>query len=491
MRVPVEGNRKITDEVKSEIIQERKKGIAAHVIAEQFGVHVNTINRVIKEVGLIRLPRAVRAKKILELCRQGISHDAIAQRYGISREYVKTVLHRYNKTASDPISDTPPTVQELLERREKMAELARSGLTYQQIAGAMGLSKKYTYNQIRKYNQTSEHRVKVRRKSQEEISVEVRNAIIKERKNGTIMSEIAELFGISLGTVNYVLRKAGLVRSYSPKSDNLSVRDHEIAKLRRQGKTLNAIAGQYGLTEYKVYRILKRYNKISDDPVPVSYPISQETLNRRKKIIELAHYGLTRQETADALGITRQYVDKWISEYNKTAEHPVPIRKEELQPTKTSDVIKNEIIQERKKGKKLTEIVKQFGLSISTVCTVLKEAGLVFPQVPDPEQPKRDQEIAELRRQGKKIADIGKLYGFTFNQVSHALRRYNETADNPVPVISPPTAQQVAERMEKIIELARTGLTYQQIGEALGIRKGHVQDLVRTYNRNAEHPITA
>jgi transposase-like protein len=164
------------------------------------------------------------------------------------------------------------------------------------------------------------------------------------------------------------------------------------------------------------------------------------------------------------------------------------VRQMESRP-RVSDEVKSGIIRERKNGATFTAIEKQFGISRSTVRKSLREAGLLAPQPPDPEQQKRDQEIAELRRQGTKLADIGKKYGLTLGQVFHALDRYNKTADDPVPVTSPPTARQMAKRMKKIEKLARSGLTYKQIADALELSKQYVRELVREHNHTAEHPI--
>ena len=530
-------NEETSDEVKSGVIQERKKGTTIAEIAKKFEISTTTVNSLLKKAGLTDPPQSLhdtlsdRDKEIAELFRQGKTLVEIAEHFGLAHTQVQHVLYRYNRISGVPIPiELFSADQQLLE---KMVELARSGSTYQEIADALGAKKNKVYAWINRYNSTAEHPVKVRKEKKPAVDEGVRNGIIRERKKRTIIPVIAKQFGVSISSVNQVLKEAGLIRHQekrAPITDEmrngiiqeykngatisaitkqlgisvttvrevlkkaglfrptqslrnvLSDRDKEIAELRRQGKTLAAIAEHYDIQTSTVKFAVERYNKLSDDPVPAVLLRGAKLVERQEKVIELARSGLTCQEIADTFGLSGDYVARLINKYNRTAERPIKVRKG--QELTIGNEVRDAIIRERDEGATVAAMAEQFGVSRTAVRNVLRRAELPCPDISD-----RDKEIAELRRQGKKLADIGKEYGLTSSQVCHAVARYNKTTDDPIPMSAPPTAQQMTERMKKIAEMGRSGMTYQQIADALGLRKRYLQGLVLEYNRTAEHPV--
>ena len=165
----------------------------------------------------------------------------------------------------------------------------------------------------------------------------------------------------------------------------LSDRDKEIAELRRNGKTLAAIAQKYGISRKRVRQIILRYNRISDSPIDIK-TINRITLlptpkqlEHRKKILELCRAGLTYSQIAEALGISKAYAANTIYKYNRTAEHPLNVRKEKNKQG-MCDEKKQGIITERKKGKTIHLIAEQFGVSPASVNKLIKKAGLTRPR---------------------------------------------------------------------------------------------------------------
>ena len=431
-----------------------------------------------------------RNAEIVELRRQGNTLDAIAQRYSITRERVRQIVRRHNK-----ISDNPVNIEaarrlarqpkpELLERRTKIVELRRTGLSYQQIADALGIKKNEVSQCVHTYNRSVAPTLKVSvEDNRDRISDETKNGIIQERENGMTTAAMAKQFGVSIGTVNRMLKESGLTRP------QLSARDKEIAELCRQGKTLTVIAKHYNITNAQVRHALHRYNRASDDPIPFTKRLTpQELQKRREKIIELARSGLTYHQIADDLGIEKSYVSKWIQQYNRTTDNPVKINKEGQ--AEINDGVKREIVHERKKGTKISEIVKKFGVSFTTVRRLLKKSGLTNPPLSfHASLSDRDKEIAELCRQGKTLADIAGHCGLAHAQVQYALRRYNRISDDPIPIELFPVDQKLFEQRKKMLELSRSGSTYQQIADAVGVKINCVYSWIKKYNQTAQCPV--
>jgi len=166
----------------------------------------------------------------------------------------------------------------------------------------------------------------------------------------------------------------------------LSDRDKEIAELRRKGNTLAVIAQNYGISRERVRQLILRYNRISDNPVDneavkkTTQLPSPEQLERRKKILELCRSGLTYREIAEALGVTKGHAYNTIYDYNRTAEHPLQVRRDQDERKEKYRKRREAIVVERKKGKTIHAIAEQLGISCASVNKAVKKAGLTRPR---------------------------------------------------------------------------------------------------------------
>jgi DNA-binding CsgD family transcriptional regulator len=105
----------------------------------------------------------------------------------------------------------------------------------------------------------------------------------------------------------------------------------------------------------------------------------------------------------------------------------------------------------------------------------------------------RDKEIAELRRKGTTLRTIGSQYGITRERVRQVVLLFNKYSDDPVDIVKArrlgyqPSPEKLA-RQNGVVELCRTGLTYQQIANTLGIEKKYVfQDIARYNQKTGQH----
>jgi DNA-binding CsgD family transcriptional regulator len=84
------------------------------------------------------------AAEIIDLRRSGETLKQIAEKYDLTGERVRQIIKKYNATAEEPVVCTPKgrtPSPKIAERRQKVAELRRSGLTLSQVADKMGISK--------------------------------------------------------------------------------------------------------------------------------------------------------------------------------------------------------------------------------------------------------------------------------------------------------------------------------------------------------------
>ena len=100
-----------------------------------------------------------RNAEMFELRRKGDTLESIAQRYGITRERVRQIVKRRNKTSDNPIDIQAINMQnrrlpspEIMKLRKHIIELCRAGKTARQIADSLNVEKKYIYECVRKHN---------------------------------------------------------------------------------------------------------------------------------------------------------------------------------------------------------------------------------------------------------------------------------------------------------------------------------------------------
>ena len=183
-----------------------------------------------------------RDKEIAELRRKGTTLRAIGLQYGITRERVRQVVLLFNKYSEDPVDlvkarklGYQPS-PEKLARQNRVVELCRTGLTYQQIADTMDIEKKYVFQDIARYNHKTGQQLRARREDNRKITGEVRATIIQERKKGTTNFALAKRFNVSYGTICRVIKEAGLTR---PRKTPIRVKRVKTAKTPvKKGKAL-------------------------------------------------------------------------------------------------------------------------------------------------------------------------------------------------------------------------------------------------------------
>ena len=221
----------------------------------------------------------------------------------------------------------------------------------------------------------------------------------------------------------------------------------EVAELRRQGMTCKAIGLRCGHSPYRVRRMILLHNETSDRPIDFKK-------ERMRRILELIRAGLTIEQVAVALGVTRSTIMNYITRY-------------------------------RRSGKRLPKISKKAHKKDDHKLANLEGISIAIKEGPIWERRKT---IAELYRQGMTLEAIGRQYGITRERIRQIIHRFNQLAGNPVS-IRPRVSPKVLERREQVVELCRAGKTTRQIAEILGIRQELARWDIIVYNRTAQCPI--
>ncbi|MDR2704818.1 MAG: hypothetical protein LBC02_03475 [Planctomycetaceae bacterium] len=157
--------------------------------------------------------RNARLAEIAEARRSGLSLKAVGAKFNVSNEWVRQSVLQYNKTAKNPVpffrSPSPP-LAEITERRRKVADLRRSGLSYQEISEKLNVPKDRIKNDVKvlcERDPTIEPIPPfsvVKRKIDEKAKKE----IIKARKAGQTYKQIAQRYDVTAGRIFHICQHA-------------------------------------------------------------------------------------------------------------------------------------------------------------------------------------------------------------------------------------------------------------------------------------------
>jgi orotate phosphoribosyltransferase-like protein len=82
--------------------------------------------------------------EIIELRRNGETLRGIAEKYNLTGERVRQIVKKYNHTAESPVEvcrGMRSCSPKIVERRQQVAELRKSGMTLAEIAEKLGIPK--------------------------------------------------------------------------------------------------------------------------------------------------------------------------------------------------------------------------------------------------------------------------------------------------------------------------------------------------------------
>jgi DNA invertase Pin-like site-specific DNA recombinase len=175
-------------------------------------------------------------------------------------------------------TQSEPVKVELPEEAQEAARLFRSGMTVPGIAMCLArrpltitrwLIQQGIEATVSSTTQVTKIKGKVARVSYvREIDRLSQRAIVEAYQSGLDMNKIAKLHSFSVAIVRNCLLESGVTlrtRAHPSNSPSVPVAQiNQVAKLRRKGHRIQAIAKEYGVTVQTIYRWLRRH---PDPPV--------------------------------------------------------------------------------------------------------------------------------------------------------------------------------------------------------------------------------
>jgi DNA-binding NarL/FixJ family response regulator len=168
---------------------------------------------VLKRREIREAARNVRLSEIAEARRSGLSLKAVGRKFNVSNEWVRQSVLQYNKTAKNPVplfrSPSPP-LAEITERRRKVAELRRSGLSYQEISEKLNVPKDRIKNDVKVLCERDPTIEPIPAFSvvKRKIDDKAKTEIIKARQAGQTYKQIAQKYDVTAGRIFHICQAA-------------------------------------------------------------------------------------------------------------------------------------------------------------------------------------------------------------------------------------------------------------------------------------------
>ncbi|MDR0704839.1 MAG: hypothetical protein LBF88_07615 [Planctomycetaceae bacterium] len=156
--------------------------------------------------------RKARLAEIAEARRSGLSLRAVGAMFNVSNEWVRQSVFQYNETAKRPVplfrSINKPS-PEITERRRKVTELLRAGLSYLEIVKKMKMSQDRIKNDIKVLCKRDPSLPLPNFSTRKcKIDANAKAEILKARKAGQKYQQIAQKYGVTAGRIFNICRDA-------------------------------------------------------------------------------------------------------------------------------------------------------------------------------------------------------------------------------------------------------------------------------------------
>lgn len=315
--------------------------------------------------------------------------------------------------------------------------LSDSGLNYKEIADSLRVTPHLIKLVLGNYLYEKEKQLK--------------DKVTKLHITGYNKRQIADMLGLSISFVN------GVIGPTRPKIDKKAIIDDW-----RIGFTVKELVEKYKINKGTVRNILKsspnyRRNK--------EYKIHSGDYYR-SQMVSLVQCGMSIQEIADSLDITKAYASSLLKEFGLfTVSDDQRKRKED----------EEKAVRLYQDGKTTAEIMEETGLCQRTVLKYLRKNGINTAELKGGNRNSKRELIRSLYDSGMDVDDIIK------NGRVHPRTVRKHLKDKGVTVkISPKNRpNKLIKKEQTVLELHKTGLTISEISAKTGICKLTIRKYLR------------
>ena len=415
----VEQQRALKAERNAKIVEAYLCGSTYRELEEQFGITRATIYQILKRLGALEKKAAadqIAEAEIIGMYLGGAGYAEIEEAYGCSR----TKIYKLVKD-SGYIG---------LEDREQIARrassMAAAGKPLDKIAEEIEIAPEIVKIAIETFDQKAreQHRANaavLREKEAKVKAKEERDAqIVEAYKEGLTYAELEEKFGLNRTSIYQILKRADVIGS--ERKNRAAQYDPKAVGMYLGGAGYDEICDVTGYSRSKVYSMLKAagYVGLND-----RYAVARE-------IVKLFDIGMPLADIATALGLDPELVTITALTYENKKRKPAQKAKSKAPTEKALARAKRneQIVEAYKSGMKYAELEEKFGLNRASIYQIVKKAGVERRRNADgtstdaakAARAERDAKIVEMARTGSTRDEILEETGANLNIYYAALK---------------------------------------------------------------------
>ena len=501
-----------------------QSGMTYDEIAEQENVNRTTVYQAVRRInagdsGGRRAANAERDAKIVEMYKTGMVCREIAEQMNLTHATVYQIVRKADVIEQGGRAMRGRKAAEIREiaaanrqaakeqRNQQLVELYMSGMTYDEVSEATGISRSTVYQAVKsagllgKGGRTVKSEAKAAAAAAEKAAKEAERAQLERQIIGAYLAgfkyaEIEEETGLNRTTIYQILKKADVIGQgganrpedvpedivLPERVDPNAERDAGIIEAYMEGAKYQEIADEFSMSYSSVYQVLRKAGVIGQGGATVrkeqaaaaaAEAASQRAAlkeERNAKIIEAYLDGATYQELEERFGISRASVYQVLKRSGALEEKAAADKA-------ADDVIVGMYLG----GAGYAEIEEKIGCSSTKVYKVVKDAGYIGLE--DREQ---------IARRASSMASAGK----SIDKIAEELEISPETARVAIDLFDAKAQEQhranaavIREKEEKarakeerdaqIIEAYKDGLTYAELEEKFSLNRTSIYQILK------------
>ena len=218
---------------------------------------------------------------------------------------------------------------------QQIIELVKEGLTHREIADKMGVTASAIQQRIKKI----EERQGIKLPRRTNIGKIDDEQIIELTKKGLTQQEIADRMGVTQVAIQYRIKRIEERQGIKlpRRTDIRKIDNEQIIEWTREGLMQQEIADRMGVTKSTIKKRIKRIEESQGIKLPrQKRGAKRKNDGKDQQIIEWTREGLTQQEIADRMGVTKSAIQQRIKRIEERQGIKLPRqehrRKRDIQP---------------------------------------------------------------------------------------------------------------------------------------------------------------
>lgn len=268
-------------------------------------------------------------EEVIKYLKQGLYYREIAKKYGVSEDFLYNRRKEYEKKVGKTVEEilSEEGNFEINKKRVYVPVLEvvqewKNGMKLEDIAEKHNVSRETIISRLKEYQLKTGEQV-IQNKRKKEIPLD---EIIKEWKKGMTLEKLGQKYGVTRETISKRIKefeyKTGqkLVRDYIERVPKIDLPIEEIIEEWKNGTVLEEIAQKYGVTRNTIQRRLEEYEEKTGEKLVRTHSKDKRRIKKElpiEAVYEDWKNGKTYGELMKKYNASKGTIYKRIKEYRE------------------------------------------------------------------------------------------------------------------------------------------------------------------------------